>query len=233
MNSYGTTLALCVYLAWGLATSPLPLAGLAVILLSRQAGRAASVFTATWFVCQLVAISLFSFLAHYLLNFKETSHEKEVIGATLFGLGASMMLVGAIVWWRQRKHPDASSGKQARDFLERASRAGPREAWKLAIITALLNVTNLPYWAGIGLLIERSHLSVPDRATIIFVTSVVASITFVTVTVVVLAGRGRFDPLLGRGRDFVLRHSGSVVPGFLAGCGIGTALVGASDLGWL
>ncbi len=233
MSSFSATLGLCVYLAWGLATSPLPLAGLAVILLSGRAGRAATAFTATWFGCQLVAISVFSFLAHYLVNLRETSHEKEILGICLLVLGSAMMLSGAIVWWRQRNHPNPKNGQQTRAFLARAERAGPAEAWKLAIVTALLNITNVPYWAGIGLLIERSRLSVADKVSIIFVTSVVASVTFIFVTILVLASRGRLDRLLGRGRDFVLKHSGSVVPGFLAGCGVGAALVGASDLGLL
>ena len=100
--------------------------------------------------------------------------------------------------------------------LARAERAGPGRAWKLAIVTALLNITNVPHWAGVGLLIERSRLSVADKVSIIFVTSVVASVTFIFVTILVLASRGRLDRLLGRAATSC-SHSGSVVPGFLAG----------------
>lgn len=131
-----------------------------------------------------------------------------------------MMLVGAIVWWRQRKHPDASSGKTGSGFPGTRESSRPSGSLEVGHHHCAAQRHQPPLLGGHRTAHRRSHLSVPDRATIIFVTSVVASITFVTVTVVVLAGRGRFDPLLGRGRDFVLRHSGSVVPGFLAGCGI-------------
>ncbi|HQZ85745.1 MAG TPA: hypothetical protein PLB21_09000 [Actinomycetota bacterium] len=63
--------------------------------------------------------------------------------------------------------------------------------------------------------------------------SLVASVTFIVITAVVLMTGDRSKALLAKGRDFVLRHSSSVVPGFLIGSSIGLFLVAADDLGWI
>jgi hypothetical protein len=86
---------------------------------------------------------------------------------------------------------------------------------------------------AIGLIIERSKVDAFDRASLIVISSVIASITFILITAIVLLTGDRSKALLAKGRDFVLRHSSSVVPGFLIGSSVGLFLVAAGDLGWL
>lgn len=233
MSSYATALGLTSYLAWGIATSPLPLAGLAVILLARNPGKAAGVFTAAWFCCQLVALSVFAFASHQLVRIQVGAEEKQTIAYLLLGTGAVMLLAGLAIGYRDRRHPNPRNGQRTRDFLRRAEHAGPADAVKLAVLTALLNITNVPYWVAIGLIIERSKVDGLDRISLIVSASLVASVTFIVITAVVLMTGDRSKALLAKGRDFVLRHSSSVVPGFLIGSSIGLFLVAADDLGWI
>ena len=233
MSSYATALGLTSYLAWGIATSPLPLAGLAVILLARNPGKSAGVFTAAWFCCQLVALSVFAFASHQLVRIQVGAEEKQTIAYLLLGTGAVMLLAGLAIGYRDRRHPNPRNGQRTRDFLRRAEHAGPADAVKLAVLTALLNITNVPYWVAIGLIIERSKVDGLDRISLIVSASLVASVTFIVITAVVLMTGDRSKALLAKGRDFVLRHSSSVVPGFLIGSSIGLFLVAADDLGWI
>lgn len=233
MSSYATALGLTSYLAWGIATSPLPLAGLAVILLARNPGRAASVFTAAWFGCQLVALSIFAFASHQLVRVQIGASEKETLAYLLLGTAGVMLVAGVAIGYRDKRHPNPKNGQRTRDFLGRAERAGPADAVKLAVLTALLNITNVPYWVAIGLIIERSKVDPIDRISLILTSTLIASITFILITAVVMMTGDRSKALLARGRDFVLRHSGSVVPGFLIGSSVGLCLVAAGDLGWI
>ena len=128
MSSYATALGLTSYLAWGIATSPLPLAGLAVILLARNPGKAAGVFTTAWFCCQLVALSLFAFASHQLVRIQVGAEEKQTLAYLLLGTGAVMLLAGLAIGYRDRRHPNPRNGERTRDFLRRAEHAGPADA---------------------------------------------------------------------------------------------------------
>lgn len=233
MSTYGETLAISSYLAWGIATSPLPLAGLAVMLLSERARRTAAVFTLTWWVTQVVALTAFAIGAHLLLGLKLSADERRDIALSLLVLGAIMLVAGAVMGWREWRHPSGDSGHQTRAFLAKAQVAGGKQAAGMAVATGLLNVTNVPYWAGIGIIVERSHLPTPDKISILAVASVVATITFIVISLVVAIGGRRVRHLLERGRDFLERHAGGVVPGFLAVSGIVLCAIAAGDLGWL
>ena len=233
MATPGTTDALVVYLGWGIATSPLPLAGLAVMLLSDRARRTATVFTAVWLACQVVAIGLFTAGAGALAHLDISTRLKRDIAFGLMIVAAAMIVAAVVMMLRQRRHPDPSSGAATRAFLAKAEHAGAREAAGMAFATAALNVTNVPYWAGIGLLIQHARVPLGETAALVLLGAVSASLTFLLATILMFAVGSRVTPLLRWVRDELVRHSGSVVPGFLLISGAVLGLLAASDLGWV
>lgn len=233
MTSFGATLAICLYLGWGIATSPLPIAGLLVMLLSKRAKATAWAFTVTWLACQLVAISVFTVVARALASIRVTSSEKDTLAGLMLAVAAAMVIAGLVLVIKQRRHPDPNSGEHTREFLAKAADAGPRQAAGIAVTTAVLNVTNVPYWVGIGLMIHRSRLPLDDRVVLVVLSSIAASLTFILATLAVVVLGGRAERALNWGRDTLVKHSGSVVPSFLLISGACFGLLAAYDLGWL
>lgn len=233
MASQGATAALVLYLGWGIATSPLPLAGLAVMLLSDRARRTATVFTAVWLVCQLAAIALFTAGAGALAQLDLSTRLKRDIAMGLLAVAVVMIIVAVVMVLHHRRHPDPSAGSTTRAFLGKAEHAGAREAAGMAFATAALNVTNVPYWAGIGLVIQRARVPGQEAAALVLLGAVSASLTFLLATVLMFAFGERIAPALRWLRDELVGHSGSVVPGFLLVSGAVLGLLAASDLGWV
>ena len=232
MAGPGALLGLTAYLAWGIATSPLPIAGVAVMLLSERAKRTATAFTAAWWMCQLVAISVFAVVAHYLLAMHVTTDERRALATALAVLGVAMVFAGVVAVLWERWRPNPNSGAHTRAFLARAQVAGPRDAVGMALATSLFNITNLPYWVSIGLLIERSHAELATKVAVVLITSLVASSTFLVITAAVLLTGNRLAHRLESGRDFLVRHSGGVVPSFLIISGLVLIVLAGMDLGW-
>lgn len=218
-------------MGWGLATSPLPLAALGVMLLNNNPGRAAVSFTGTWFACQLFAIALCVPLIHLLLGIQFTASEKSVVGYAGVILG-TLITVGAVIAWLRGRRTDATSGQdKTAAFLQRAETATPREAAQLGFIFGLLNPSNIAYWLAAALFIHRGKLDGADEAIAVLVTALVASSTFIVVSLLTLIFRRQLTPWLNRGKQFVLKHSGSVVPGILLMAGLTLLAVGTRDLG--
>ena len=147
---------LVVYMGWGIATSPLPLAGMAVMLLSDQARRTAATFTAVWFACQVVAIAAFTSVSHALVHLDVSSHKRD-IAYGLLAVGVCLLPAAAVMALRNRRHPHAQRRATHQGLPGSSRHRGPREAASMAFATAALNVTNVPYWAAIALVIERAH----------------------------------------------------------------------------
>lgn len=231
MTSFAATLALCAWMGWGLATSPLPLAALGVMLLNNNPARAALSFTATWFTCQLVAIAVCVPMVGLLLGIEFTTHEKSVVGYVGVILG-SLMTIGAVIAWIRSRHSDSTSGAdKSAAFLNRAATATPRQAAQLGFIFGLLNITNVAYWLATALFIHRGELDLAGEATAVLVTALVASSTFIMVSLLALIFRRQLTPWLNKGKQFVLKHSGSIVPGILLTAGLALIAIGTKDLG--
>lgn len=231
MTSFGTTLLLCAWMGWGLATSPLPLAALGVMLLNNHPARSALSFTATWFTCQFVAIAVSVPLVHLLLGIQFSANERSVVGYVGVILGSLMAIAAVILWSRSRHNQSTSGADKSAAFLNRASTATPRQAAQLGFIFGLLNVTNIAYWLAAALFIHRGQLDLFEQATAVLVTALVASSTFIVISLLALIFRRQLTPWLNRGRSFVLKHSGSIVPGILLAAGLTLVAIGTKDLG--
>ncbi len=103
----------------------------------------------------------------------------------------------------------------------------------MAFATAALNITNVPYWAAIALVIQRGHPTAVDRVGLVLLGAVAASATFLLASAAMVVLGDRIHPALRRGRDILTAHSGSVVPAVLLMSGAVIGLLAASDLGWL
>lgn len=232
-TSYGAALAFCAYLAWGLATSPMPIAALLVMLLAKDPRRTSTSFTVTWLALQFLAISAFAFAARTFIHVDPTKGEAHRTGTWMIGVGiACFVMAGALALWN-RSHPNPSRGKSTRKFLDAAQNAGPKDAAYLALLMAIVNITNLPYWIGMGLMLERAHLSWPDRFSIIVICSIVASLTFIVITVAAALAEDRVKKLAAWGKDKLTKNSSAAAPFFAITCGIIFCFLGASDLGWI
>ena len=221
------------YLGWGIATSPLPIAGLAVMLLSDRARTTAWAFTGTWLACQVVAVCALTAVGGLFAGIDLTTRVKRDLGWAMLIVGALMVVTAGVVYLRQRRDPSSRAGAHTRDFLQRAAQAGPRSAASMAVGTALVNPTNLPYWAGMAIVIQRARLELPQDAALVAIGAIAASITFIAISLLVLALGHRLDRPLDWARKELVKYSASIVPGFLVTSGVVLALLGASDLGWL
>ncbi len=231
MSSFGATLGLCAYLGWGLATSPLPVVALGAMLLNKKPGRAAAVFTAGWFIFNLLALAIIAPIIDSAISAIDPAAHKHTIGIIGCALG-TVLIVAAIVTWQRSRHSDHSNNaNKTKAMIERAANADVRSAAWLAFIFSILNVTNYGYWAGIGLFLHRSGLPTDQRIEIALISAAVATSTFLAVTLLVLAFPERIKPWLAKGRHYVETHSGSMIPGILLTAGIVLALVGTKDLG--
>jgi len=231
VTSFENTLALCAWLGWGLATSPLPLVALAVMLLNKNPVRAGLAFTGSWFLFQLIAVLVISPLVMRLLSIKMTASQKHVVGWAGVILGTALVVVAVLTWWRERGETNSNQAAKARALIDKAASADVRQAVYLGFFFTLLNVTNVAYWAGVGLFLHRSGLPQDERFEIIFLTALVASSTFIVVTLLVFAFPRQIRPWLDHARNFVLKHSGSILPGLFLVAGLTLLAVGTRDLG--
>lgn len=226
-------IALASYFAWGVATSPLPLAGLAVMLLADRARRTTITFTAVWFGCQLTALALFLWAAKLLGNLHISASTKTDIAWAMCGLGAVMVLSGVSMMLWQHFHPSGNSGKNTRAFLARAEVAGRKDAALMALATSGLNITNFPYWASIALVLYRANITGFDLVAAVLWCAFIASITFILSTAIVLASGDRLLHRVAWAKNLLLRHSGAVIPSFLLISGAVLLVLSALDLGWI
>ncbi len=232
-TSYGAALALCIYLGWGIATSPIPIAALFVMLLSKDSRRTSVAYTATWFVLQFLAIAACTWAARTFIHAAPTESHQHRIGAAMVAVGvACFALAGALALWN-RAHPNPARGDKTRVFLKRAADAGPKDAAILAVLSGLLNVTNVPYWVGMGLIIQRAHLAWGERMSIVIAASVAASITFIVITAAAVLATARVNKIAAWGRDKLTEHASASGPIFALTCGFVFTFLGASDLGWI
>lgn len=232
-TSFGSALLVCLYLGWGIATSPLPIAALLVMLLSKDARRTAVAFTATWLLLQAVAIAIFVVLASTLIHADPSPASDQRTGRAMLAVGiACFVLAGGLALWN-RAHPNPSRGDKTRQFLQRAADAGPKDAAILAAASVLLNVTNIPYWVGMGVIVERARLNWPDRIVIIVLASIMASITFIVITIAAVLAQKRVDRAAEWGREKLSEHASAAGPVFALTCGFIFTFLGASDLGWI
>lgn len=218
---------LIAYLAWGMATSPLPIVALALVMLGKRPLQTSVSYTSAWAANMAVGISVGCLAAHGVARVGISAGEKRVVGHVLVALGVVLIAYGLFMLWRTRGRP--SDSESVVRFLERAQNAGPREVAVLASVAGLLNLTNYPYFIGIGLLVERDQ-SAPALVLITFATFV-ASSTFLITIAIMMAFGDRITPRLERGRAALLKHSGAVLPGVLLTAGAMVLLLGLSDSG--
>lgn len=232
MTSFYATLALCAWMGWGLTGSPLPLAVLAVLLLGDNPGKKAMSFTLAWFLSMVAGLAVCIPLVHWLMGFQlpKLSSHKEQVGWAAITLGSLMILGALVLMLRARSKPEQESS-YAKRMLDRATGASVRDVFVLGLIFGVLNVTNIPYWLGTAIFLERSDDTDPQKVFTALMVAVIASASFLLVTAVAFLFRDWVTPRLTKARGWVVTHSGSIAPGLLALSGVLALYVGLTDIG--
>ena len=143
------TVLLVCGVAWGIATSPLPLAALVAILLTPKPAKSALAFTATWFIAIFASLYLMSFVGEGLSQLAPSQSVLVKAYWTCIVLGAILLLVGLSLWYRGRNRDKTKDQERARRILEEAGEAGPRRAAIFAMASVVINVSNYPYFITI------------------------------------------------------------------------------------
>lgn len=223
---YSQTLLLILPMGWALATSPLPLAALVAMLLTDKPVRASVTFTLTWTLGMIALIAAASTVGSTLLRLTPKGHKDDFVTISLIAIGLLAILIGITVWWRQRGKDHSGQRERTRRILDAAAAAGPRRALEFGLIAVFGNVTNYPCVLAIALVMARGELTAGQAALAVLVGALVASCTFIAVTIAVFAARARMVPLLGRGREYVIKRSSGAVYGFLLGTGLVLVVIG-------
>ncbi len=112
----------------------------------------------------------------------------------------------------------------------RYGKADTREAVRLGVLASVLNVTNIPSWVAFGLFIERGGLTQFETFEIWIATTIASVSAFVVITVIFLMAKEFLRKWFTRAKEFIIKHSSSLVPGLLACVAVLLIYIGLSDL---
>ncbi len=230
MISFTTTMWLCIWMGWSLATSPLVLAALVIMLLSNKPAKTASLFTLTWFVAQFVMFGVAIIIMHSLGSISFSGGHQKLIGLFAVAAGVIALIFAAISFRKDSKNPDPKNQQRTQSFFDMAEKADTREAVRLGVLASVLNVTNIPSWVAFGLFIERGGLTPFETFEIWIATTITSVSTFVVIIVIFLAAKEFLRKWLTRTKEFIIKHSSSLVPGILACIAVLLIYIGLRDL---
>lgn len=200
------TIADVMMLSLGVAFSPLPVIAVIALLLSHRARSAGLGFTGGWLggIAAAVSAAMVFALNSERLGLDALQRAVAVIGVVL---GAVFVATGAVVWFRRPSGAQTSRPP----WLAALDEMSVARAVLTGAALAAVNPKNLLACISAGLLLGWSGM--PHELIVVSAAAfslIAASTVLVPMLMFLIVGRAAGDRL-ARGRDWLIRHHGSVL----------------------
>jgi hypothetical protein len=208
-------------LAIAIAASPFPVIPAILLLFTPRARATASAFLAGW----LAGVALLTAVFVMVADLIELLDEPPMwLSWTRIGLGAALLVWGAIQW-RGRK-----TAKDAPAWMDTLETAGPSKATRLALLLSAANPKIIILAAAGGLTIGTLEYSPVGEAVAVVAFALVGSVSVaVPVLGFLLLGDRVLGPL-GKARDWLQRNNAAIMAAVFVVLGIALLVKGLTSL---
>ncbi|POH62523.1 hypothetical protein C3B61_16890 [Cryobacterium zongtaii] len=198
MNEWGQLLPL----ALTIALSPLPLAGLLLILLAPDGFKAAAGFSIGWFLGVLFSATLLALLSSLLPHDRSAGTRTLQVAVPLL-LGIALIVLG-LVQWHDRPRPDAEVPLPR--WLSALDRLTPARATIIGVGYAAFRPKNLVMAAAAGVVILGAHSDPTGIVVSVALFTALASITMLGPVLAYAFGGPAVREKLVRLRGWLVRN---------------------------
>ena len=212
---------LIIPIAIAVAVSSVPIVTMLVILLSSNRSRSALPVLLGWVGGILLVVSVCALLAQAVPTPRSSRRPDTVIGVLEILVGAALIVLGLISWWRER-HGASHSSASTPAWLSRAGKLGPWSALGLGLV---LNVRpkGLLLAIAAGLTVRADAGTVPIAILAILIYTLIGGSTVAVPIIATIASPRRMEPRLVAADDW-MRRNGTVLTSVIIGV-IGLAIV--------
>ena len=189
----------------GVAISPLPVAAVLIILMTARARTNAPAFLLGW-TTGILLIGVAVFTAPGLLSAR--GEPTQLSGLIRIALGVALLLL-SLRQWRQR--PAAGAPLEIPPFLAHLDNIGVFQSAITGFLFSAIHPKNLILNAAGAAAIEASGISSATRYGALALFTLIASAGVVVPVAAYFIARHRVAALLGRSRDWLIRHNVEVL----------------------
>jgi len=203
-----------VPMAIGIALSPLPIAAIVMMLMTKKAKTNAPSFLLGW-VVGLLVVGIVVFLIP--IEQAEKGHPTAVAGYIRIALGL-LLLAMAVRQWRRR--PGPNDRVEVPRFLAGLDTYTSMKSLLTGFLLVVLNPKNLPLCAAGAAAIDLATQNLTAQFSAYIVFTIIASTSVAFPVVAYLAARRKAEALFETWKDWLIRKNQSVVAVilFIAGC---------------
>lgn len=211
-------------LAVAVAVSPMPIAGVLLLLGGPSGPRAALALGAGWTGSLLLGTAAVTLVA-WLLPGAELPDDDTPFGLVPLLVGLGLIVLGMLRWPRAAAHASPESG-----WAKQFSDTTPRRALLLGTAFGLLRPKNVAVLLAAGILIGRAHHSLGVTAGEILVFAAIGSVGMLAPLAVFGLGGARVRGGIRLARAWTMRHLPRIAAAVLVALGFALTVIGAVRL---
>lgn len=215
-------IGLMIPIAIAVAISSVPIVTTLVILLSPNRSRSALPFLLGWVGGILLVVTACALLAQAVPTPRSTRRPDTVIGVLEILVGATLIVLGIVSWYRER-HGGSPPSASTPAWLSSAGKLGP---WSSVGLGLVLNVRPKGLLLAIagGLTLRADAGTVPVAVLAILIYTLIGGSTVAIPIVATIASPTRMEPRLVAANEWMGRN-GTVLTSAIVGV-IGLVIVG-------
>lgn len=202
-------IAASVPMALGIALSPLPIAAIVMMLMTKRAGSNAPSFLLGW-VVGLLVVGVIVFMIP--ADQTEKGEPTAVAGYIRIALGV-LLLVMAVRQWRNRPGPDETV--EVPRFLAGLDSFTSVKSLLTGFALVAINPKNLPLCAAGAAAIDLATENLTQQFGVYIVFTMIASTTVAFPIIAYLAARQKAEVLFDTWKNWLIRNNQSVVAAIL------------------
>lgn len=216
-----------VPLALAVAISPLPMAGLILVLMSRRGISNGWAFLGGWLVgLALLVIGVIVLIQGGDMPAREGP--RPVVPWIRIGLGSVLLVISARAWTRRRRNGENPGVPSWMKYVDQFSAL---KSLILGIALVILNLKNLPLSIEMAVLVARRHLPIGEVTSCVTIFLAVSSIGLLIPVLVAILGGDEAKITLERWKQWLGANNSTIISVIFLFLGIYFVVKGAMGLG--
>ncbi|GMQ94142.1 MAG: GAP family protein [Acidimicrobiia bacterium] len=214
----GDVVSEILFLAVGVAVSPVPIAAVIVILFTPKAKTNGPAFLAAW----VIGLLFVGFVVLLIPGLQASNGEPSTTTGVIKGLlGVLLLVVGWVAW---RKRPGPNETAEAPKWIATIDGFGIGKSFGMGFLLSAVNPKNLLLVAAAAATISAAGLSASEETVALLVFSLIAASTIAVPVVGYLIVGERADETLANAKDWLIQNNSVVMAVLLLVFGV--SLVG-------
>ena len=193
--------------AVAVALSPMPIAALILLLLSKRAKLNSTLFLVGWVLGIVINVAFFAFL----LNEQQsvTHNGKTIVGAIINGALGVFLIILALKQWKNRTQPGEIA--QTPKWMKTIESISPLNAFFVAFLLITLNAKNTILNIATGVTLSQTAQSADEMVTGIAVYTFIASATILFPVLAFLFMGDRLNGTLQKTKTWFIDNSATIL----------------------